>query len=281
MKIAVMNIFKESFKDFWEHKMDWVRVVTAPVIIWIFGAIFLGACMIFAGQEMTSMDVLMQGQQINVDIEKGMSGLEIVGNVVYYVLYVIALLSIMINSYRYAATRERGDKWWTLHLNMRFVKFTLYMILIGILAGIYAIIAAGIITGVHMLLESIALDIILGIIFVIGLFYGIFRVYLTLFLIANDQAQPLRRSWELLKGNVLRVLGLVLIISIAVGIIAAVVVGIAALITYLLALITPILGILGGIIVFISVAAMWLMSIAVGAKAVALVYKTFVKGKGL
>ncbi len=279
MKIAVFNIFKESFCSVWSHKLDWTRVATAPVVIWLVGLLFLTLALLAGGSPALDIQAMMQGGGVNIQADREVPLVEIIGTLVYYVAYLIALVCIMINGYRFAVLGEGGESWWTLHLNMRFIKFILYSILIAVIFGVYGAIASGVAYGLYYLTDMLPLAIILGVVFALGALYGTIRLSLTLLLVSIDQENPLRLSWALLEGNVLRLIGLLIIIALSLSIIsglgAAVVVGIS----WLLALITPYLALLGVLIFMVYVAAMWVFSWAVGAKALALVYQTFTEGK--
>lgn len=273
-----MNIFKESFKNVLEHKLEWLRVATGPILLWIFGALFLGVSYWIAGKPFWSLDVLVQEMQNNQSLAEA-SFMEVLGTIVYYLAYIIALVSLMINGYRYGALREGGESWLTLNLNWRFIKLFLYYVLLVISFSIYALVCIGAIIGLYYLVESMALSVILGIFFGLAGLYAIMRLGLTLFLIAIDQTKPIRLSWALLKGNVLRLVGLMfLVLLVVAGISIAGLLVIAAL-TWILSLITPWLAIPGVLLFIAYVAAMWLLSWAAMAKAIALVYKGFTSGK--
>ncbi|OJW53950.1 MAG: hypothetical protein BGO67_07750 [Alphaproteobacteria bacterium 41-28] len=275
MTIEIMKIFKESFRDAREHKLEWARVACAPVVIWLIGIIFMS--LVYWSVGLWSFDALvsqMKGESSSFE----QPFIATFAHVVYYITYFIAIFNLYINGFRYGVLGEGGDRWWALHLDWRFVKMILYSILIGILATIYILITGGIALGAHFLVGSTALTVVLGILFVIYGIYLALRLSLTYLLIAIDQEKPIRVSWRLLKGNVLRVLGLLILIGIVISLI-----GLAGII---------VLGILGWILSLISVwliaipivlfalfsIILWFVSWIVGTKALSLVYKTFTSG---
>ncbi|HUX78325.1 MAG TPA: hypothetical protein VMW10_01050, partial [Alphaproteobacteria bacterium] len=155
----------------------------------------------------------------------------------------------------------------------------LYSILIGILAVIYVSVTGGIAAGAYFLTESIALTAILGVLFGIYGFYLLIRIGLTYLLISIDQENPLRVGWRLLKGNVLRLLGLLLLISLVILLVfiaGSIVLGIFG---WILSLMSTWLIAIPLILFFLFGLAMWLLIWAVTSKAFALVYKTFTSGK--
>jgi hypothetical protein len=198
---------------------------------------------------------------------------------VYFITHFIFAFSIYINNIRYAVLHEGGKSWWTLNLNWRFLKMALYVILLGILGSAYVLVAVGIGVGMHYLFLSIPLDVILGVVFFIYGFYLLLRVSLYSVLIALDKPNPIRTSWALLKGNVLRVIGLYFLLTLA--LLGLTLLGFLAL------------GLLGFIISFInsdiSIALLCLfyffmfqfIFLAVLCKAAALVYQTVAEGKAL
>lgn len=278
MKIAIIKIFKESFKDVREHKLEWVRVATAPIIVWLFGLIFMSLMYWSADRPLWFLESIIARLEGTQNVEE-LSLTIIFGNVVYYITYFIALLSIMINGYRYGVMREGGNRWWTLNLGWRFVKVILYSILVIIMASIYATIAAGIVIGAQAYIESIVLTVVLGVLFAIFGFYWIIRIGLTLLLVAIDRNQPMRISWRLLKGNVLRLIGLMILIVIVIGLIGLAGVIVLGILGWILSFINPWLVGIAVVLGFLFAFFMWLLNWAVSAKALALVYKTFTEGK--
>ncbi len=278
MKIEILQIFKESFKDVCAHKLEWMRVAYAPFTVWFISFLFMTLVYWSEGQSMWSQWASMnQPQQATQSTEP--SFMMILANIIYYFAYLIAVVSVYINGFRYALLQEGGERWWTLNLNWRFVKMILYYILIALLAGIYIAVSIGIVVGAQAFIGSVALTVILGIL--LGLFgiYLMLRLALTFVLISIDRNNPLKTSWNLLKGNVLRLFGLVLLIGgaiLLIGLAGALVLGILG---WLLALISPWLAGIALLLFLGFGILMWLLNWAVISKSMALVYKTFTEGK--
>lgn len=281
MKIQILHIFKESFKDVWSHKLEWIRVAYAPFVIWAFGVIFMGLMYWLAVGSVGFFEIISGKTtsffEFTLTRDIYLIGL---GNVVYSITSLSAFLSITVNGYRYGVLQDRGDRWWTLNLNWRFIKMALYYLLIIILTGIYGLIAAGIVIGAQILLDIIPLTVILGLLFLLGGIYLIVRIALTFLLIAIDREKPLRTSWLLLKRNILRLCGLMLLLGVALLLIGGIGFAITAAIgiiadmmssSFLVGLFAILIVLLGGV--------MWILAWAVNAKALALVYKTFTEGK--
>ena len=161
----------------------------------------------------------------------------------------------------------------TLNLNIRFVKMVLYSILIGILAIIYAGVSAGIIYGAHTLFENTGVNVILGILLSFYGFYLLFRILLYPVLISIDQSEPVKTSWNLMKGNILRFIGLALLVALTIFIIGLIG-GLAVLILGgLFSMISPVLGVLALFLGVIFIVFMVLFGWAVNSKMMGLVYQ--------
>ena len=283
MHIQIWHTFKQSFKNVWQHKLEWFRVAFAPLVIWVLGILFMSLIFQAIGYPLAFHEAILgkipaitmdQLPPINILI----SGF--FAKVVHEVVYWVALISLMINGFRYGVLQEGGKKWWTLHLNKRFWKMLAYMILIIILFSVYTLIGVGIVAGAHYLFENIVLDIGLGALFILYSFYAFLRIFLYSLLIAIDKTHPLRTSWHLVKGNILRLVGLFLLIWVAiVGLFAGGAL-IFSLLGLLLALISPVLmeNVSVLVILFAGIFS-YLISWAIFSKACALVYQTLKKGK--
>lgn len=240
MNIQIIKTYQESFHSVRSHKMEWLRVAFGPVLIWALGFFFLAMAYSSGGYSF-EIEKLVGGGTMVATQE---SGLIVFANIVYQITYGVAMISLYINGYRYAVLEEGGHSWLTLNLNMRFVKMFLYAILIAILAGLYIAIVAGIIIGAHAASQSVGLDVFLGIIFGVIGFYLMFRILLYPVIISLDQSEPIRTSWRLMKGNILRFLGLIILVSLTIlliGLLGAIILG---LLTALFTAISPVLGIL-------------------------------------
>lgn len=267
MKIEIMKTFKESFKNVRENKLEWMRVATGPVLVYIFGILFMAFTYWTSG--LLTLEAMTQQRSL-----MDLPFMALLGNVVYYLAYLMAVVSVIINGFRYAALKEGGDRWWTLNLNWWFVKTIFYYVLIILLLAIYAGVAVGIVLGANALAESTALNVTLAILFFIGLIYVAFRLGLIFFLIATDQTKPIRVSWALLKGNVLRFVGLTFLIMLAVVLISIAGVVVLGLLGWVLSYISNWLIAVIGLALIIFTVIMWLFSWAMTSKALSLVYKT-------
>jgi hypothetical protein len=194
-------------------------------------------------------------------------------NFFYNVTYLIAIISLYINGYRYAVLQDRGDTAINLNLNMRFIKMVLFILLFTLLIGIYAAIATGLVWGAHSLFSNIGIDVILGIILGIYAFYLMIRVSLFLIPISLDQGSPMKTSWRLMKGNVLRLFWLNVLVQLTV-LLVTIVGGIGvAILGFLFGLVSVGLGWAVGIVLGLLLAiAMTLLAWAATAKAMGVVY---------
>jgi hypothetical protein len=88
-----------------------------------------------------------------------------------------------------------------------------------------------------------------------------------------DHAEPLKTSWSLMKGNVLRLLGLLLLVALTImliGLVGGIVVG---LVSGLFSLVSPMLGILSLILWLLFAIFTVLLGWAVNSKMLGLVYQ--------
>ena len=224
MRIQIMKIFSLSFQNVWRHMVEWFRVAYAPLVILVVGLLFLGFTYWYVGYPLDLKQILMgnvnsfmeaNGTQPQPQSQLPPQPLVRVGQSVYFITHLIFGISIYINNIRYGVLHEGGRKWWTLNLNWRFLKMVLYALLLGILGGAYVLVSIGIGVGAHYLFASIPVDVILGAVFFIYGLYLLFRVSLYGVLIALDKPKPIRTSWSLLKGNVLRLVGLYFLLILA------------------------------------------------------------------
>lgn len=271
MSIKIMNIYKESFHDVRHHMLEWARVAYAPALIWALGAAFMGIMYWSAGQSL-ELHHAMMGQTISSNKAGEAWFLVGFGNFIYFVTYIVSIMILYINGFRYGVLHEGGNQWWNLHLNKRVVKIALYSLLVGALAGIYVLVSAGIILVAQHLFESLALNIILGIFLTLFGLYALIRISLVQLLVAIDRSQPIRTSWTLLKRNVLRLLGLFFLVMVSILIIGIVGIAILALLGLLFAFISPILAAPIAILIYLFGIYVWFLNWAVTSKALSLVY---------
>lgn len=283
MHIQIGHIFKQSFQNVWQHKLEWVRLAFAPLVIWALGILFMTLIFWKVGYPLAFHEaVLGQIPSIMMDQPPPISILLSGGlaKLVHEVFYWVALLSLMINGFRYGVLHEGGKDWWTLRLNKRFWKVLLYMFLIIILASVYAIIGTCVVLGAQYFFANIFLDIAIGALFGLYGLYVLLRIFLYGLLIAIDKTHPLKTSWHLVKGNIWRLIGLTLLIWIAIGVLFAGGAIVFGLLGLLLALISPMLmESLSVLVVLFSGVFSYLVSWAVFSKAYALVYQTLKKDK--
>mgnify|MGYP001205393954 CR=1 FL=1 len=266
MTIQIMKTFKESFKHVREHKLEWFKVAFAPIMISVAGLVLAILFFIAAGIEANQ---IFEGKVEATNLDSFAKFLGVSGIVIYFICFIITIVSLYINGYRYAVLNEGGDQWWVFHLDRRFVKMILYSLLMILLLGVYLIVSVGIFGGAAYLFQNTALNIILGV--VIGLygFYLIFRLGLLFLLIAIDKQSVLKSSWHLMKGNVLRFIGLMLLLGIVLTLINFVgtfLFSLIGMISSTLAIVSSILSTLFGLF-------MWLVNWAVISKATARVYQ--------
>jgi hypothetical protein len=270
--IAIVSTFKESYKDVREHLPQWIRVFFAPFVIWIMSFVFLGIGLYLSGE----LDFTSEGTAPQNGTDSLTSN---VFTLLHYILNIMAMLVLYINGFRYAALGERGDKWWTFSLDKRLVKMVLYYFLIIILYALYALVAGGITVGSYFLIESIFLTGILGTLFVLGMIYLMTRVTLVFLYVAIDQKEALRTSWHIMKGNVLRFLGLFVLIGLAIlglVLLGGAIIGLGG---WLLGLINEWLGaVVFALFVPFGIFA-WLVTFALSIKAIVLVNKQLMKKK--
>lgn len=201
--IAIVSTFKESYKDVREHLPQWIKVAFAPFIVWLIGFAFMGISLYLSG--VFNFTVNYEG--VPEYVEEASLTADFF-SVAHYVLEIVAGMVLYINGFRYAVLGEGGDKWWAFSLNRRLVKMFLYYLLIIIFYVLYGSVAGAITFVTYFLIENIILTVLLGVLFFMGFIYLATRLILTFLYVAVDQKEPLRTSWHLMRGNVLRVLGL-------------------------------------------------------------------------
>ncbi|MDI9635424.1 hypothetical protein QM565_06435 [Geitlerinema splendidum] len=272
--IAIVSTFKESYKDVREHLPQWIKVAFAPFIVWLIGLAFMGMGLYLSGE--FNFTVTQEGILQN---EPEGSLLGDFFTVVHYILETFAALVLYVNAFRYAVLGEGGDKWWTFSLNKRLVKMFLYYLLIIVLCAVYGGVAGGITVGTYFLVENVFLTGLLGVLFVVGLVYFATRLTLTFLYVAVDQKEPLRTSWHLMKGSVLRVLGLFFLIGLVIiglTIVGSAILGFGG---WLLSLINMWLGAIVFALFIPFGLFVWLVSIALMTKTIALVNKQLMEKK--
>lgn len=266
--IAIRKTFKESYGDVRDNFLPWVKVAFTPFILYLIGAAFLGVGVYLSG----GLETLIQQGTVMQDTGQASASVGLF-NFLYYVFYILAMLVWYVNGFRYAALGEGGDTWWRLSFDRRLLMMFLYNLLFIVLFAAYGAIAAGITVGSYFLTESVFLTALLGTLFFLGLFYLMGRLMLMFLNVATDQAEPLRMSWHVMRGNVLRLFGLFILIWLA--IIALIIVG-----SVIIGITGTILGFIGAWLGYLAFALfipfslfVWLVAAAMTMKALALVNK--------
>jgi hypothetical protein len=282
MKIQIIKTFSYSFKDVRAHRLNWFRVAYAPLLIWAIGALVMGISYWSVGHSLDLHEALT-GQLKNLDqVSPEDKSLITLVHGIYYLTTFIYSFTIQINGYRYGVLQEGGNHWWNLHLNWRLIKLVLYSCLIAILMGLYGGIAAGLVWGFHYAFANLILDIALGTLFGIYGLYLMFRLALYPLLISIDKLNPLRTSWHLLKGNVVRILSLYLLLTLTVLIILGIGAAILSLFGLALGLINDSLGSVSILLIYLFSVFMFNFILwALMAKANSLVYQSLTEGKAL
>lgn len=269
MNIQIMKTYNESFLNVRSHKMEWLRVAFGPILLWLVGFLFLVFAYSTSGIPIVDVHKSLTG---SVAVETHESALMVFANIFYQIAYGVAMISLYINGYRYAVLEEGGDRWFSFNFNKRFVKMFLYAILVGILAGLYIAIAAGMIIGAHALTANVGLDVLLGIIFFLVGIYLVLRIVLYSVVISLDQSEPLRTSWRLMKGNLLRYIGLLLLVSLTLILIGALGGAIVGIIGFLLEAISPALMVLAVLLWVLLALGMIVLAWAVHSKLMGLIF---------
>ena len=270
--IAIIKTFKETYTDVRGHLLPWVRVAFTPFIIYLIGIIAMGIGFYLSG----GMTYFIEHGAVIQNAEQTSASAEFF-NLIYHVFYILAMTIWYLNGFRYAALGEGGNTWWNFPWNKRLWKMFLYHLLIIVLFIAYGGLAAGTTVVAYLLTENVFLAILIGTLFGLGLFYLIGRLTLVFLNVAIDKKEALRTSWHVMKGNVLRLIGLFILIWLAI-------IGITILGSAIIGLGGWILGLINmwlGVIIFALFVPfglfVWLVSAALTMKAIALVNKQLTK----
>lgn len=219
MKIQIMNIYKESFTNILSHKGEWAKIFSGPLVLWALGFAWLLIAFLSALDSLTLEEILK--------FLEGDSNALLIPRLFYELMTGIAQLLLVINGLRFIFLKEGGDRWFAFNFNVRVVMLFFYFLLLGVLAALYIVISAGVIFGAHTLLDNIFVDTILGLVAFIGFIYLACRIALFQIPVALDLKNPIKTSWTLMAGNVLRLIGLTILIGLT--LLALVIVGIVIL----------------------------------------------------
>jgi hypothetical protein len=209
--IRVGHIFKESFKSVWEHKLDWVRVASTAFLIWGLGLLSMGlmdmAANHYAGLYFSPERHLLIAWRTD-------SSWVAFGHLLYSLCAIVAVTVLYINGYRYAVLGEGGDRWISMGNPRRIGKFILYSFL---LSGAATLLLGGAVLLYFELLRHTSYGIALACVGPLGLLgvYMFFRITFVKLLIPLDISHPIRTSWQLLEGNVLRMVALNVLIALS------------------------------------------------------------------
>jgi len=266
MHIPIMNIFRESFAEFKANKISWARLAFAPFVLY-----FIGYLIVIAIN--TSMGIPIHPQKMPTDFWP------IFGQVFNFILSIIAGLCLYINGYRYALLSEGGNSWWQLNIDKRLGRLLLYTLLIIAIALVPVIFGVALVFLMHMAFNSIEIDVSAGILVGIFLFYILLRLSLIYPLVSIDHPTPVSTSWRMLKGNVLRLLGLLLLIGlkiIGIFLLGFIIIGVIGTLFFF---ISPMLAFIPIVAAVAFLVYLWILNWAVVTKSLSLVYQTFTQGE--
>ena len=209
LKIQIMKTYRESFYNVLSHKLEWVQAMLAPFLLLLLGLIVL----VFT--------ILPVRDTVRLTGALKVEGIVLFGVLVFFFTSLISMVSLSINGYRYAIL-QRTEGWFNLNLNMRFLKMALYLILYSLFFGLYSAVSARVVLGVDALLDNIGVTLLLSIILQLFAWFIMVRIALYPIAISIDQPKPIRTSWRMMKGNILRFLVLIFLIGLTLVLIGVV-----------------------------------------------------------
>jgi hypothetical protein len=190
MTFPIIQTFKDSYSHVFNNKLAWLKVGFAPFCI----------------------DLLSRLFEFGSDVMEKTSGsadgnpMQILLFIVSMILLTLSVILFWVNGYRYGILNEGGDRWWNFSIDLRTGKLLVFI------AGL--ILSAGFVLGILMFIYDLneAVAILLGIgCSLIGL-YVFFRLSFLIPIISIDGKHALKGSWILLQGNVLRIIGLTIMV---------------------------------------------------------------------
>lgn len=208
LRIPIIKFFKESYVNVLSNKLTWFKVGFAPMILLLF---------------VNFSNIL---KLINIEQIKTLVAFLLL------ILYGIGQFSLWINGYRYGILNEGGRKWWNMPNINQFSLMLVYTILVGLLIFSFGYMEIFLFDKVTSILGLFCFLVVT----IFGL-YSWFRLTLVSPLISIGIDMPIRESWRLMKGNVLRMWGLTILILLPVLVICAIVMA-SGLYTYFLSDIT-------------------------------------------
>ncbi len=195
MKLPVLKIVKLTLCDLWIHRLQWLKVILAPMLL-----IGVGECV-------SALTPWFLSEGMITTLFSLVTGL----------LDIVSILLLTTNIYRYALLKEGGNRWWEFRLNDRLIELLCYRFAYGLITFCAAIpIAIYFVPSVlgyflPVTLQSMLkgapwistgpFEIGVKFLFIPGLFYLLLRLGLYSLFISIDVPQPFRSSWRLLKGN--------------------------------------------------------------------------------
>lgn len=224
MSLPVMAIFKESLCHIKEHRRSWLKIGFAPLALLLLSELFAILSIFIPG--IFGVAVLDSGLILPLLFLFTLNA----------VFSVVWGASFYVKGYRYGILNEEEDSWLSIPFNKRLLKTIGYSFCMGLLVK-------GSLLGVGFLLYVTSKNLLLFIsllsLFLFLFVYTLTRLSLVFPLLAIDHEKPLRTSWNLLKGNSLRMLALISLTSLTIIAILLLTVCLVGLIWFLLTFINP------------------------------------------
>ena len=204
--IDVIKTFNANFRDYNSHILQWIKLGFTPFLIWLVGFFIMVFAFAATGESVTNMTSFLLQNGVTENIWIFLSA------ILYFTLFLLAVLGMHINGFRYLALGEGGNTWFTFPFDKRLLKILLYFLLISIFMNIYvgSMILFGdflfeITNSTYLVIVSLVLLGILGI-------YLLTRLSLTFLYVSTDQEKPLRTSWHRMHKHVWRFLLLIIML---------------------------------------------------------------------
>lgn len=269
MHVPIIKILKESIHDVRQNWLDWLRIFFAPLTLWISSVLLRIIVYGWVGQWSFEGTLDHAETQISGEYLWMLRS----ADVVCIIMNWLSSIVLSINGCRYAVLKERGKYWWTLQVNRRLGRQILYSTLISVLWWIYIGFSSIICLVFYGSLKNIPSTVILAIFLGFCGFCWITRLGLTYLLVSIDQKKPLKLSWNLMRGNVLRLTGCIILGLVAFFLIGLMGVGVLGAIGWLLYSINPWLIIIAMIPLVLFVFSLVFAFFAIEFKGAALTYK--------
>ena len=266
-KLPIWQTTKDSFKFVYHHYMNWMRLASGPFVIIVLAAIFVLAMGGTATYMMTGQENALAGMEVEaMGAGIGVFAIAVIANL-------IAFLMFSVNGYRYVMYNEGGHKWIEFRFDHYMWKVFLFSLLVVLILALVGGVVGGVTALVHMLDMSF-LTVLVGAIGALAVIYLALRMMFVIPFAAIGMEKPIKYSMELAKGRVLRLFGLIFLVSLLVALITFVVMFIVGLIVGLMAApgASVMMGIVSGLIV-VSQALMNLFGQAVTFTALIMAYK--------